>query len=102
MFASDVMTSPVYVVSPTENVAHARNLMLKHKISRLLVMDGDKICGIITKKDIGYKLRNSEPVWRRRPIDSIPISVLSTECPVAVKPDTGIREIAALMTEEGF
>ena len=102
MFASDVMSSPVYVVSPSENVAHARNLMLKHKISRLLVMDGDRICGIITKKDIGYRLRDSEPMWRRRPIDRIPVSVLSTDCPVAVKPDTGIREIAALMTEQGF
>ena len=40
MIASDIMTSPVYVVSPSENVAHARNLMLKHKISRLPVVQG--------------------------------------------------------------
>jgi Predicted transcriptional regulator with C-terminal CBS domains len=50
MQASDVMTSPVYVVAPHENVAHARNLMLKHKISRLPVMDNDCIAGMITKK----------------------------------------------------
>jgi CBS domain-containing protein len=78
MQASDVMTSPVFVVAPHENVAHARNLMLKHKISRLPVMDNGCLAGIITKKDIGYRLRQSEPVWRRRPIDNIPVSVLMT------------------------
>jgi hypothetical protein len=31
-----------------------------------------KQIGIITKKDIGYRLRQSEPIWRRRPIDNIP------------------------------
>lgn len=102
MFASDIMSSPVYVVSPTENVAHARNMMLRHKISRLLVTEGDRVCGIITKKDIGYRLRNSGPVWRRRPIDRIPVSAFATTCPVAVKPDTGVREIAALMADENF
>lgn len=99
MRALDVMSSPVYVVAPTENVAHARNLMLKHKISRVLVMEGDQICGIITKKDIGYRLRNSEPVWRRRPIDHIPISMFATPCPITVKPDTSVRQIAAMMIE---
>jgi CBS domain-containing protein len=97
MQASDVMTSPVFVVSPTENIAHARNLMLKHKISRLLVMEGDKIRGIITKKDIGLRLRQCEPIWRRRPIDAIPVSLIMTPDPVSVRPDTGIREIAAIM-----
>ena len=99
MQASDVMTSPVYIVAPHENVAHAMNLMLKHKISRLPVMDNDCLAGMITKKDIGYRLRQSEPVWRRRPIDNIPVSVLMTCNPISVKPETAIREIAAIMVE---
>jgi CBS domain-containing protein len=99
MQASDVMTSPVYVVAPHENVAHARNLMLKHKISRLPVMENDCLAGMITKKDIGYRLRQSEPVWRRRPIDNIPVSVLMTCNLISVKPETAIREIAAIMVE---
>jgi len=32
MRAIDVMSSPVYVVAPTDNVAYARNLMLKHRV----------------------------------------------------------------------
>lgn len=99
MQAQDVMSSPVYIVAPSENIAHVRNLMLKHKISRLLVMDGDALAGIITKKDIAYRLRQSEPIWRRRPIDRIPVSVLMMPDPMTIPPDTGTREIAALMLE---
>jgi len=99
MKASDVMSTPVYVIGPTEPVAHARNLMLKHRISRLPVTDQGKLAGIITKKDIGYRLRQTEPIWRRRPIDHIPVSVLMTPDPATVTPDTGIPELSSLMID---
>jgi CBS domain-containing protein len=99
MKAADVMNSPVHVVTPSDPVAHARNLMLKHRISRLPVMDHGKLVGIITKKDIGYRLRQSEPIWRRRPIDHIPVSALMTPSPSTVTPDTGIRELSFLMID---
>lgn len=78
MFARDVMTAPVYVVDPNATVAHARNLMVRHHISRLPVMDGGKLVGIITKKDIAYRLRQGEPAWRRRPLDRIPVGALAS------------------------
>ena len=99
MKAEDVMSSPVYIVSPADPVARARNLMLKHRISRLPVMDKGKLTGIITKKDIGYRLRQSEPIWRRRPIDHIPVSILMTPDPATVGPETGIRELSFLMID---
>jgi CBS domain-containing protein len=99
MKAADVMSSPVHVITPTDPVAQARNLMLKHRISRLPVMEQGRLVGIITKKDLGYRLRQSEPVWRRRPIDHIPVSVLMTPDPATVTPDTGIRELSFLMID---
>jgi CBS domain-containing protein len=97
MIASDIMTSPVFVVSPSENIAHARNLMLKHKLSRLPVVKEQGLIGILTKKDIGYRLRHTEPVWRRRPIDLVPVELLMTPNPFSVKSDETVREIACLM-----
>ena len=97
MIASDIMSSPVYVVSPQENVAHARRLMLSHRISRLPVLDGDRLAGILTKKDLAYRLRQSDPIWRRRPIDKIPVHVLMVPDPVSVTPDARVPDIAALM-----
>jgi len=99
MKASDVMSAPVMVISPSETVAHARHLMVRHHISRLLVMKGEVLSGIITKKDLAYRLRQSEPAWRRRPIDSIPVSVLAVPDPIVVGPDTGIREIARILVK---
>jgi CBS domain-containing protein len=96
MFARDVMTTPVFIVSPGETIAYARNLMVKHKISRVLVMDDRKLTGILTKKDIAYRLRQGEPAWRRRPIDQIPVGAFATSKPLVVAPDTGIKKIAGI------
>jgi CBS domain-containing protein len=100
MKASDVMSAPVHVISPTETVAHARHLMVKHHISRLLVMEGEVLEGIITKKDLAYRLRQSGPAWRRRPIDRIPVRVIAVPDPIVVTPETGIREIAGIFIEQ--
>jgi CBS domain-containing protein len=96
MFARDVMTAPVFFVSPQETIAYARNLMVKHKISRLLVMEEGKFTGILTKKDIAYHIRQGEAAWRRRPIDQIPVGAFTTGNPIVVAPDTGIKKITSI------
>ncbi len=100
MIAQDVMTAPVYYVSPDETIAHARRLMIKYRISRVLVMEKGRLAGILTKKDIGYHMRYGEPVWRRRPVDQIPAAMFATKNPVIVAPDTGTREIAKIFVEK--
>jgi len=97
MQAKDILSSPVYIVSPGENIAHARKTMLKHRISRLPVIEAKKLVGILTKKDIGYHLRQSEPIWRRRPIDHIPVSILMTPDPITISPETPTPRVAGLM-----
>jgi CBS domain-containing protein len=96
------MNAPVQVVSPDATVAHARNLMVRHKISRLPVMENGKLTGIITKKDIAYRMRKGEPAWRHRPLDRVPVGALMTEHPVVVQPDTGVKEIARIFVEHNF
>ena len=102
MYACDVMISPVFVVDPNATVAHARNLMVRHRISRLPVMGDGKLAGVITKKDIAYRLRQGEPAWRRRPLDRIPVGALMTECPLVVAPDTSVREIARMFVDRNI
>lgn len=102
MRASDVMSGPVYVVGPNDSVAYARNQMIRHRCSRLPVVDEDRLVGIITKKDIGYRLRQAEPTWRRRPIDRVPASLLMTPDPVSVAADASIRTVATAMVEYGI
>lgn len=96
MKAADVMSAPVRAVAPTDTVAHARRLMVRYRISRLVVVEEGGLAGILTKKDLAYRLRQGEPAWRRRPIDRIPVSAIAVKNPVTVGPGTGIRGIAAI------
>ena len=102
MFARDVMISPVFVVSPHDNVAYARNLMVKHKISRVLVMDNGKLVGVLTKKDIAYRLKQQVAAWRRRSLDQVAVASIAAVDPVVVTPGTGIRGIAWLFVEKNI
>ena len=102
MRASDVMSSPVHVLGPDDSAAHARNQMIRHRCSRLLVVDGGRVAGIVTKKDLGYRLRQTEPSWRRRPIDRVPISLLMTPDPVSVTTDASTGTVAGVMVEFGI
>jgi CBS domain-containing protein len=102
MLARDVMTAPVFFVSPRDTIAYARNLMVKHKISRLLVMEEGRLTGMLNKKDIAYRLLQGEPEWRRRPVDQIPVEVFASGKPIVISPDTGIRKIAEIFVSKNI
>lgn len=98
----DYMQSPVYVIEKEEPVQRARNLMLKHYISRLLVMDGEKLAGIVTKHDISHRLSQAAPEWRRRPISKIPVRLVMTERPITIYPGATVEQAAEIMDENGI
>ncbi len=102
MKIKDIMSAPVYVVSPDETVARARNLMLRHKIGRLVIIENNKPIGMVTKKDIVKRLNQAEPQWRRRPIDDIPVRKVMTESLITIFPDATPRQLAELMTENNI
>ncbi len=94
---SEIMTAPVYAVGPRDNVARARNLMLRYGVSRLVVAEGNALKGIVTRKDIGSRLSQAEPQWRRRPIDQIPVDLVATHEVFTVTPDAQIQDVASTM-----
>jgi CBS domain-containing protein len=99
MNVADIMSSPVYVINADEPVSYARKLMLRYKISTLLVLNEGKMVGIVTKSDITNRLAQAEPLWRRRPIDQVPIKLLMTESVITIYPEASIFQAAALMLE---
>ena len=52
----DVMNTNVITVPPTEDVVFAFEKLMKHKISSLPILDGDKLVGIVTATDLGHNL----------------------------------------------
>ena len=48
----DIMESEVYTISADSSIEDASSIMVKHKVNRLPVLDGEAIVGIITRGDI--------------------------------------------------
>lgn len=95
----EVMSAPVYIIAPNDTISHARNLMLKHDVSRLVVVEGVKPIGIITKSDIGWRIYQKEPMWKRRPIDNIPVQNAMSGGLITIYPDASIKQAMELMLE---
>lgn len=49
---SDIMSSPVLTVKPTDTVTHCMTLMTDRKIRHLPVLDGDDLLGLISIGDL--------------------------------------------------
>lgn len=97
MLISDLMNLPVHACGPGDTVSSVRNLMFRHHISRVLVLDQTRLVGIITRKDIGFSLRSRDPAWRRRPVDNELVSTLMTPDVLVVSPVSSVRDALILM-----
>ena len=59
---TDVMTKKVVTVGPEDTIERAASMMVRHRINRLPVLEGEKLVGIVTRGDIiaGLGMRASE------------------------------------------
>jgi CBS domain-containing protein len=66
------MTSPAITIGPARSVADAAALMLEERISRLPVVDGTELVGIVTRHDLVRAFaRADEEIWQE--IESDPL-----------------------------
>lgn len=49
---SKVMSAPVYTLPSGEKVAKAISVLLTHKVHAVVVVDGGKVAGMVTEKDL--------------------------------------------------
>ncbi len=91
------MSSPIVAIKPTDPVAHAKNLMMRHKVKRLVVIDRGKPVGVLSMRDIAGRVGRGSSTWRRRPIDNVPIARVMRKSVLAVSLGTNLNKAAALM-----
>jgi CBS domain-containing protein len=94
----DLMRSPVRVVGKDETIAHARNILLRERMSRLVVIDKNAPIGILTKKDVLKALSNFN--MRHRELDSISVKEVMRSPVKTIKESALIGEAAKLMVTE--
>ena len=98
MKVEEVMNEEVILMQENEQVGHARNLMLKHGVSRIVVVDEEgKPAGMVTEKDLTHKMRGNGPKWKRRPIDKIAIRRVMSEGLLTTRPQNDLQEVVELI-----
>ncbi|MEX2144064.1 MAG: CBS domain-containing protein [Anaerolineales bacterium] len=97
----DWMSKELVVITPDQTLPEAHELMKRHKIRRLLAVDGGELVGILTLGD----LREASPsdatslsVFELNYLlGRLQISKIMTRDPLTVSPATGLTEAAKLM-----
>lgn len=89
----DIMTSPPLTVNPDESVINVSKKMLEHGFGSALVVEDDKLIGIITEHDLLYALSEGENGIKLKARD------VMSEDPITVKTKTDIMEAIKIMKD---
>jgi CBS domain-containing protein len=92
----DVMTRSLLAVEPAATVGEAATLMGERRAGSALVMEGDRLLGIFTERDIVKALGQHFDAAGHA------VSEWMTADPITVPPDTPVREALERMISGGF
>jgi acetoin utilization protein AcuB len=98
----DVMTKDPLIVTPSETIAHADELMTANKIRQLPVANERELVGIITDRDIRSFLSDSllsPPEAREKALRTRIAEVMTTD-PLTLSPDDNLQEAVELLINE--
>lgn len=98
------MRTPAITINLAAPLSEALALMREHDIRRLpVVVDTGELRGIITQGDIRgadiMRVAGLDPVDIAQALRNVKVYEVMTEDPIAVTPETGLREAALLMME---
>jgi CBS domain-containing protein len=91
--AQDIMIQDVHTTSPNDRVAAAKLKMMRCNVGGLPVVDGQKLVGIITHRDI--LLAGGEAL-------GLKVDDLMSKDPIVADEDTPIMAITKIMAEKGY
>jgi CBS domain-containing protein len=92
----EIMTGSVFTIEPTMTVAEAATVMGERKIGSALVMDGERLAGIFTERDIVRALGEHFDAAGH------PVSEWMTPNPMTAAPDMPADEALRTMLDRGF
>ena len=104
MFVGKRMRTEVIVIDENESMHKAADMLKKNKIRRMPVMNGDKLVGIISDKDLRSAMASSASslnLWEiHYLLDRIKVKDLMTKKVITVKPETTIEEAAQILRDK--
>ena len=103
MRVKDFMTGSPISVPPSTPVADARELMGRHRVRHLLVLDGERLVGIVTDRDIRLNLPSpatSLSVWEiNYLLAKLTVGEVMTKDVITMGPDRPVSDAVHLMLE---
>jgi acetoin utilization protein AcuB len=101
ILVSDWMSEGVLAVETFDSIAIARQLMAKHRVNQLPVMDNDQLVGIVTDRDVRDAYPTSLMIDRPKAIDrfadKITVEEVMTHDVFVVRPDTPLMTAVGLL-----
>jgi acetoin utilization protein AcuB len=98
---ADWMTENVLAVETFDSINIARQLMSKHRINQLPVLDNDVLVGIVTDRDLRDAYPTSMMIDRAKEIDrfaaSVTVEEVMTHSIFTVTPDTPLKKAVILL-----
>ncbi len=95
---NEYMNNPVVTVMPSDTLAHARNLFLRHGISRLVVVENGNVVGIITATDL-LRIFNY-PELSRKAFDELIVRDVMTKDVIVIGETKSIVDAARIMAKK--
>ena len=98
---ADWMTETVLSIEIYDSISVARQLMAKHRVNQLPVLDHDRLMGIVTDRDIRDAYPTSMLIGRPKEIDkfaeSYTVEEVMTHDVFTVQPETPLATAVALL-----
>jgi len=98
---SEWMTKGVLAVEPFDSIGIARRVMAKHRVNQLPVVEGEKLVGIVTDRDIRDAYPTSILIDRAKEIDrfaeSYTVEEVMTFNVITVRPGTPLATAVRLL-----
>jgi acetoin utilization protein AcuB len=98
---SDWMTETVLAVETFDSIAIARQLMAKHRVNQLPVLDHDNLVGIVTDRDIRDAYPTSMMIDQTKAIDEfaekVTVEEVMTHDLLVVRPETPLGTAVSLL-----
>ncbi len=96
---SSYMSSPVITASKNDSLAHIRNLMIRHKIGKVVLLDEEgNVYGIISKSDFVRILYNRKRYIK--PLDNILAFEIATTPVLGIQSNKSIKVAAQAMIKK--
>jgi CBS domain-containing protein len=105
---SDVMSSPVVTVAPGVHLKEVADLLVRHQISAVPVVDGDELVGIVSEADLVPLELAPDPRAHLAPVREAPaplprvVAEVMTREVVALPEAADAAEAGRLMLERGI